>query len=404
MIRHRDLRKADARLIARGDESAQDIDVIGAEGSILIAANGRRYIDFVMGWCVGTLGWGMAPLREILSGYEGPTYVQGSFLYRPWVELAQLLTDLAPGRLARCFRATGGSEAVDLALRAAMLHTGRRRFISIQGAYHGETLAALSVGDAELTEELPGGPLLSCARIAAPLGARAAEQLERRLRRRDVAALIMEPVVCNLGAVVPERVFMDRAQALCRKYGTLLIMDEVATGFGHTGELFASEHFGIEPDLLCLAKSMSGGLLGIGATLATEEVAGSVDFLYSTYGWHPLSVEATLHQLRHLVKHRTAILENVRGTGQYLRDRLSAMDFGCDVEVRGKGLAIGVELKQGKRAARIVEAARERGLLLSDIDDRTIAMFPALNVERELASRAMDLLQECVEPRRRRAA
>lgn len=403
-IRHKDVKKVDAKLLARGGGGAEDIEVVRSEGSILLGPNGRKYIDFAMGWNVGNLGWGTEHLKEMIAQYDGPTYVHPDYLYRPWTELAALLTSITPGKLNRCFRATGGSEAVDLALRAAMGYTGRRKFVSVKDSYHGQTLAALSVGASEYTEKLPGGRLFPCSQIEAPLGNKAADQLERLLKRRDVAAFIMEPVILNLGVVIPEKEFMMRAQELCRKYGTLLIMDEVATGFGRTGKLFASEHFEIEPDILCLAKAMTNGLLGIGATLCSEDVAKSVSYTYSTYGWHPLSVEVALQTIHFMLKHKAALLGHVDEMSHLIQARVSEMDFGGMVRVWAKGLAIGLEFEKRKLASKITEAARERGLLLSEIDDESLSMFPALNVERETVARAMDILEECSETSVRRAA
>lgn len=403
-IRHKDVKKVDAKLLARGEGGAEDIEVVRSEGSILLGPNGRKYIDFAMGWNVGNLGWGTEHLKQIITQYDGPSYVHPDYLYRPWTELAALLTSIAPGKLNRCFRATGGSEAVDLALRAAMAFTGRRKFVSVKDSYHGQTLAALSVGASESIEKLPGGRLFPCSQIETPLGNKAAQQLEKLLKRRDVAAFIMEPIILNLGVEIPEKEFMMRAQELCRKYGTLLIMDEVATGFGRTGKLFASEHFEIEPDIMCLAKAMTNGLLGIGATLCRADVAESVNYTYSTYGWHPLSVEVALQTVHFMLRHKDALLGHVDEMSHSIQSRVSEMDFGGLVRVRAKGLAIGIEFEKRKLASKITEAARERGLLLSEISEESLSMFPALNVERETVARAMDILEECSETSLRRAA
>jgi 4-aminobutyrate aminotransferase-like enzyme len=156
-------------------------------------------------------------------------------------------------------RATGGSEAVDLALQAAMFHTGRRGLLSLEGSYHGNSLAGLSIGASDNRERIKN-LLPHCGKIAPPFDAKAVRRIEQRLKRRDVAAFIMEPISINLGVLIPEKDAIRRVRDLCRRYGTLFIADEVASGFGRTGRLFACKHFDLDPDMLCVAKAMGGGL------------------------------------------------------------------------------------------------------------------------------------------------
>src|ERR1051326_8415273 len=139
--------------------------------------------------------------------------------------------------------------------------------------------------------------------ISPPLGDRAIARLETLLKKRDVAAFIMEPISCNLAVLIPDDAFMERAQQLCRRYGTLFIADEVACGFGRTGKLFASEYFDLEPDILCMGKAISGGFAPMGATIVTRTVAKSVEGkagFYSTYGWHPSDRKSTRLNSSHI--------------------------------------------------------------------------------------------------------
>ena len=123
-----------------------ELQVASTNGSILTDSRGRKYIDFVMGWCVGNFGWRPAAIAKAIERFKGPDYVYPGYAYAPWTELARLLASLAPRPLTTCFRATGGSEAVDLALQAAMIHTGRRALLSLEDSYHGNSLAGLSIG------------------------------------------------------------------------------------------------------------------------------------------------------------------------------------------------------------------------------------------------------------------
>ena len=157
-----------------------------------------------------------------------------------------------------------------------MIHTGRRAFLSLEDSYHGNSLAGLSIGASDSRERIKN-LLPRCGKIAPPLDARALRRIEQRLKRRDVAAFIMEPISINLGVLIPEKDIIHRVRDLCRRYGALFIADEVACGFGRTGRVFACEHFDLDPDMLCVAKAMSGGLAPIGAVIATAPIAKSME-------------------------------------------------------------------------------------------------------------------------------
>jgi adenosylmethionine-8-amino-7-oxononanoate aminotransferase len=390
------VKQADRKFLFR-DTPAQDLQIVKSEGSLLYDERGRKYIDFLMGWCVGNLGWGNKIIRARLGKSGRPDYVNPFYLYKPWAELAELLAEITPGRLMKSFRATGGTEAVEVALRAAMSATGRSKFISIEDSYHGNSIGAMSVGTSYFREQyvnlLPG-----CYKIMPPLNGNAADRAEKLLKRRDIAAFIMEPVICNLGVLMPEKEFMSGMQQLCRKYGTLLIMDEVATGFGRTGKLFASEHFGMKPDIMCMAKGITGGYAGLGATIITEKVARSIQdgfFYYSTYGWHPLGVEAAVANIRYIVANKDKLLANVTGMGDYFRTRLSRMKFKYPAAVRVVGLAVGVDTGNDDYALKVLNKCQAKGLLFS-VDGQTLIMFPALNIDKKTAKKGLDILEQCL--------
>jgi len=349
-----------------------------------------------MGWCVGNFGWRPAAMAKALERFKGPDYVYPGYSYAPWTELARLLTSLAPRPLTTCFRATGGSEAVDLALQAAMIHTGRRGFLSLEGSYHGNSLAGLSIGASDNREQIKN-LLPHCGKISPPLDAKALRRIEQRLKRRDVAAFVMEPISINLGVLIPEKDAIRRIRDLCRRYGTLFIADEVASGFGRTGRLFACEHFDLEPDMLCVAKAMTGGLAPIGAVIATAPIAKSMEendgTFYSTYGWHPRAVAVALANLRYLTRHQNTLLKNATQLGQYFLTRLSQMSFKGKATVRGKGFAIGIEVKDEDYASEVGDACRENGLLVSAEED-VVMLFPALNITRATAQRGLDIFEK----------
>jgi acetylornithine/succinyldiaminopimelate/putrescine aminotransferase len=375
-----------------------ELQVAATNGSILTDSRGRKYIDFVMGWCIGNFGWRRPATMKAIERFKGPDYVYPGYSYAPWTELARLLTSLAPRPLTTCFRATGGSEAVDLALQAAMIHTGRRAFLSLEDSYHGNSLAGLSIGASDSRERLEN-LLPHCAKIATPLDEKALRRIERRLKRRDVAAFVMEPISINLGVLIPERDFMQRVRDLCRRYGTMFIADEVACGFGRTGRVFACEHFDLDPDMLCVAKAMSGGLAPIGALIATTPIAKSMEehdgTFYSTYGWHPRSVAAAIATLRDLKANRARLLAGVAEMSEYFRGRLVQIEFEQPAAIRIQGLAIGIDVGDEDYADTVQDKCRRNGLLVST-EGSTVLLLPSLVIDQRTAAKGLDILARSI--------
>ena len=359
----------------------------------MFTADGRGAIDFQSGWCVGNLGWSRPEIEQALRDFDGPAYIYPHHRYAPWEELARALVSIAPPGLKRCFRATGGSEAVEIALQAAMLHTGRARFVTIEDCYHGNTLGPRSIGDSETRSLFPRLALPAPRTIKPPLDEARLAQVETALKPRDVAAMILEPVICNLGALVPESAFMRGVQNLCRRYGTLLILDEVATGFGRTGRMFAAEHSGVRPDMLILAKAITAGFAPMGATLTTAAIAESMLKVgaYSTYGWHPRSTAAALANLAWWRGNKETLLAHVGAINRLLVKRLGALGLG---PVQGEGLALGVVTGDEVQAERIKAKCRKEGLLLAAEGD-VVTLFPPLVIDEETAVEGLDILERC---------
>ena len=389
-----DVAERDRRYLAR-EEPAEGVQVARSEGCLVFDHHGKKYVDFTAGWCVGNLGWGNADILAAVGGFDGPTYVHPDFLYRPWSELAEALADITPGKLRKCYRATGGSEAVEIALQVAMAATNRPGFVCLADCYHGNTLGGRSLaGEREAYPNL----LAHCHHVEPPLDDRAADRVERLLQGEKVAAFVMEPVVCNLGVLIPSTEFMARVRGACRKHGTLFVADEVATGFGRTGKLFASEHFDLDPDAVCLAKAITAGYAPMGAAVVSADVADAAGVgFYSTYGWHPLSVAAALANLKYWGRHGERVLANVAEQGDFFRARLTGMKFAEPASVRVMGLAIGVEFGDGSDyAAKLADRCRDAGLLVSADEDNLLTLFPALTVEREVARQGLDILERCL--------
>ena len=379
-------------------EEPDDIQVVRTTDEFIYDHLGKRYIDFNAGWCVGNLGWKRKEIQSKIDPEKIPDYVAPGYHYQGWVDLAELLASITPGELHKSVRATGGTEAVEAAMQIAMLYTGRKKFLSVEGSYHGNSIGTLSIGTSENRKQF-NNLLPNCIKIKPPLDDKAADKVEARLKNKDIAALIMEPVICNLGVMIPEHAFMKRISILCRQYGTLLVIDEVACGFGRTGKLFACEHFDIQPDILCLAKAITGGFVPMGACITTANIASKVlknGFqFYSTYGWHPLAVEAAIANIRYWIENKEKILGNVTALSQCFADRLSKMNFQKGATLRILGLAIGIEVSEQKYAERIQQESLKKGLLFTT-QGETLTLFPPLTMRQEIAEEGLEILESCI--------
>jgi 4-aminobutyrate aminotransferase-like enzyme len=377
------------------DRIEADLQITGGEGAHLHDAEGNEYIDFLAGWCVANLGWSNHQVLDAIRRFEGPAYVYPHHLYGPWVDLAERLAALAPGQLTTCWRAVGGSEAVEIALQAAMLATGRAKFVSVEGAYHGDTLGARSIGDAR-REQFPNR-LSGCETLALPLDGDALGRLEGLLKGRDVAAVILEPVILNLAVFIPSDDFMEGLRELTRRTGTLLIADEVATGFGRTGRLFACELYELEPDILCLGKALTAGYAPMGATLMAARTAEVLRKLgvYSTFGWHPIATAAALANLDFWAMHRATLLAQVDVLGEVVEAELLRMAFRHGVSVRGRGLAIAADVSNERYADEIKSLCRTEGLLI-ETDGTALTFFPPLTIGRSTLDQGLAILAKCL--------
>lgn len=319
------------------------------EGCWLTDLDGRRYLDFVAGYgCLNT-GHNHPGVAAALQDYlqqRYPTFVQ--YLSAPLHAslLAKRLAELAPGGLERVFLSNSGTEAVEAALKLALAASDRQVLLYCGNGYHGKTLGALSVtGRAKHREAFE--PLLPrCEEL--PFGDLAA--LRARLARGDVAAFIMEPIQGEGGVIVPPAGYLAGVRALCDEYRCLWILDEIQTGLGRTGRLFACQHEEVAPDILVLAKSLSGGLVPIGATLSKAEVwqraYGSIDTFAlhtSTFGGGNFAAAAALAALDVIEGERLA--DNAARVGEHLKTGLEeiARRHSFIREVRGRGLMIAIE-------------------------------------------------------------
>jgi ornithine--oxo-acid transaminase len=349
-----------------------------AEGAYLYDADGNRYTDFLAGFGVFAAGRNHPVIRKAVHDVldaELADWVQFDTPLLPGL-LAERLLAKAPG-MERVYFGNSGTEAVEAALKFARYATGRRRILYCDHAFHGLTTGSLSVnGSAEFRKGFD--PLLPDEWI--PLGD--LDALERELRKGDVAALIVEPVQ-GKGVHIPPPGFLAAAASLLHARGALLICDEVQTGLGRTGKFFGYQHEDVEPDIVTVAKALSGGVVPVGATLAKgwifEKVYSSMDRVLvhdSTFGSGAAAMAAGLASLA--VIENEGLVENAERTGEALRSALQEMVDRYELlgEVRGRGLMIGLEFTKPKSLKlrtswNMLQAAR-RGLFAQAV---VVALF-----------------------------
>lgn len=317
-------------------------------GSELFTADGRRILDFLSGYCVHNVGHNhpavIAALHEELEQC-GSAMVQSHVAERAG-ELAEKLCRRAGGRLTKVFFGSSGSEGVEAAIKFSRAHTERTGLLYANGAFHGLTCGALSLmGDSFWREGF--GPLLPETE-AIPFND--VDALDRKLSSKRFAAFIIEPIQSEAGIRVPAPEYFRTAQSLCRRYGTLLVLDEVQTGMYRTGPFLAGQRYGVEPDMVVLAKAMSGGLVPVSATLMTEAIYDSVYgslrraiIHTSTFSENALAMRAALATLEVLEAENLG--QGAIEKGERLRTRLQGTLGAYEMvkAVRGEGLLMGIE-------------------------------------------------------------
>jgi ornithine--oxo-acid transaminase len=316
-------------------------------GAELFAEDGRVFLDFLSGYCVHNTGHNhpeiIAALKNQLDA-QGPAMLQSHVADAAGL-LARELTDRTGHRLTKTFFCSSGSEGVETVIKFARARTKRNGIVYARGAFHGLTCGALSLMGSPFWRE-GFGPMLPDTHEV-PFNDTAA--LARVLSKERVAAVVLEPVQGEAGIVLPRPGYLAEVQELCRKHGALFVLDEVQTGIGRTGRFLAAQHYGASPDMIVLAKALSGGLIPVAAVLMTEDI---YDAVYgslrraiihtSTYSENGLAMRAGLATLDVLDRER--LTQRSDESGQYLRERLAeALEpYDMVAEVRGLGLMNGI--------------------------------------------------------------
>ena len=374
-----------------------------AEGSLVWDLDGNRFLDFTSGFGAAAIGHRHPDVVEA-SRRQGEALLHGLgdvHAHEPRLELAERLRELAPVDDGVVYFAISGSDAVEIALKTARLSTGKSGLLAFEPAYHGLTLGALAATSRTEFRE----PFVGAADRASRLAFGAPEdELEEALAQNDVGCVIVEPIVGREGVLLPPAGWLATLADLCRRRNVVFVVDEILTGFGRTGRVFAVDHEDLRPDLLCCGKALGGGLpiaavVGCRDLMEAWRSPGEARHT-ATFVAHPVACRAALAVLEVLRRERLA--ERASRLEGLLASRLRPLARTSGVrEVRGRGLLWGIELDSPELAADISQTCLERGLILLAGGCRgdVLELLPALTIERRQLEFALDLLVSAVEER-----
>lgn len=393
------LRKQFLAHVGQTSPSPMLVEVERAEGSFFYTPEGRRYYDLVAGVSVSNVGHAN---REVVRAVQEQAarymhvMVYGELVEAPQVRYAARIASLLPGGLESVYFVNSGAEAVEGALKLAKRFTGRTELISMRRAYHGSTHGSMSMMGAPEGEEWKGAfrPLLPDVQA---IEFNDPAQLARITRR--TACVLVEPVQGEAGVRVPRPGYLEALRRRCDEVGALLVFDEIQTGLGRTGELFAMQKYGVVPDIVCLAKAFGGGM-PLGAFIARHEI---MDTLQSnptlghitTFGGHPVCCAAGLAALEYLLNHH--IVEQVEAKGALYEELLQGHP--AVREIRRSGLLLAVELGSPERLYRIMELFKQAGIM-SDwflFCDTAFRISPPLTISEEEVRDSARIILECLD-------
>jgi (R)-1-hydroxy-2-aminoethylphosphonate ammonia-lyase len=394
--------------------------IVKAEGIFIEDTAGRRMMDF-HGNNVHHIGYGHPRLkRAIAEQMEALPFTPRRYTSGPAVALAKKLAAIAPGNLGKVLFTTGGSDAVEVAIKLARAATGRYKTLSFWDAFHGAGFGSAAVGGEALFRSGPVGPLMPGAEHVAPFssyrcpyGTSSAEESSAACARMidyvlgregDVAALIAEPV--RAVPYIPAPGFWQEVRKICDRHGTLLVFDEIPTGLGKTGKMFACEHDGVVPDILVLGKALGGGILPIAAVIAQPALDVGADYAFGhyTHEKNPVTARAALTTIE--IIEEEGLVANAAKVGAAalarLRDIMARRAIVGDV--RGLGLLMGIELVSDRaaktpaatEAEKVMYRALERGLSFKTTFGNVLTLTPPLTVTQAQMDHALDIIDECL--------
>ena len=416
----------DAAVLSPSYTRGYPLVVSHGEGSMIEDVDGNRFLDCTAGIAVAATGHCHPEVVAAIQAQAGRLiHMSGTdFYYENMIQLAEKLAAIAPGGVPRrVYFGNSGTEATEAAMKLARYVTGREKFIAFYGAFHGRTLGSLSLTASKVVQRRGFGPLVPGVHHAPfpnsyrrPTGRTPEDHAVDCVRfiedqlfhttvpAEEVAAIVVEPIQGEGGYITPPKVFFEELATLAKKHGILLIHDEVQCGMGRTGRMWASDHFGITPDILTSAKGIASGL-PLSAMIARAETMNWRPGAHaSTFGGNPVAVAASLATIDLLERE---LIANAARVGSHVMDRLRTWPqrFKHVGDIRGMGLMIGIEIVRDRSTKepaadlrdRIVNLAFERGLLTLGAGQNAIRLSPPLVISRDQADFAADTLEECLQ-------
>ena len=417
--------QGDAKFISPSYTRSYPLVAKAGRGCIVEDVDGNEFLDFSSGIAVCSTGHCHPEVVAAIQKQAGELiHMSGTdFYYENMITLADRLAKLAPmSGPVRVYYGNSGTEAIEAAMKMARYHTRRQGIIAFYGAFHGRTMGALSMTASKVQQRRRFFPVVpGVAHVPYPYVYRRPEGMSESQFIKDCvsfiedrvfktimppeecAAIFVEPIQGEGGYVPAPKEYMQELRRICDKHGILLVADEVQSGAGRTGKMWAIEHTGVEPDIITIAKGIASGM-PLGVTLARAEIMDWVPGSHaSTFGGNPICIEAALATLN--VLEREA-MHNAEVVGAHILKRISRWVETHPMvgDVRGHGLMIGVEIVKDKKTRatahderdRIVDLAFERGLLFLGAGENSIRIAPPLIVTQEQADIAMDVLEECI--------
>ena len=372
------------------------LEIEQAENIYLYDVKGNRYTDLISGVSVSNLGHlhpaVVKAIKDQLDKYMH-LMVYGEFIQAPQVQLANLLSENLPGKLECTYFVNSGSEAIEGAIKLAKRYTGRREIAAFSNAYHGGTHGALSIlGDERLKNAFrPLIPGVTKLEFNNPDSLQSISE--------ETACVVAETIQAEAGIILPEKGFLKKLRERCDETGTLLIIDDIQMGFGRTGKLFSFEHFDIEPDILCLAKAMGGGM-PVGAFISSREIMRSLTSNpelghITTFGGHPVSCAASLATLRVLLDGE--LIQQAEEKGKFFRKSL--IPHQAVKEIRGKGLMLAVEIHDPSKINPLFKSFMDHNLIVDRFlfNNNAFRIAPPLIINQQQIEETCHTLLNCLD-------
>ncbi|MGA8260611.1 MAG: aspartate aminotransferase family protein [Arenicellales bacterium] len=366
----------------------RDLVIVRGEGARVWDDRGNEYIDCVAGIGVANVGHANPAVAEAIAAQARVLITcPGIFYNDVRAALMAKLVEIAPDELRRVFLCNSGTEATEAAIKFARLSTGRHKIVSAMRGFHGRTLGALSATFKyrdEFEPLIPGHEFVPLNNL---------EKLKAAVNEQT-ACLILELVQGEGGVRPANKEYVARARALCSEHGALLVLDEIQTGFGRCGAMFACQDYGVQPDMMTLAKALGGGV-PIGAVLCDDDIESAAGKHGSTFGGNPLACAAAIATIDYIVEHD--LPGAAREKGAYFHERLSRSTHAVVREVRHRGLMFGIELKE--RVKPRLQALMEEGVLALPAGPTVIRLLPPLTISHAQLDAVADALDRVLDAR-----